>query len=214
MKIFQSVQAYFAQLGISPQSQSVKRHSFDMKNVMIFVSIAGAFVVCSLFLVFEANDFKEYSNCFFSTITFLMGIFDYAIHVWKMKELFHFIKKFEHFIQRSKYSLFVIIFFYSKFSSFSPLLLLFHLGLIKSNAKEIYEKSNERIEKWSKIMYSVMMKITLPIMMVSMPMIGYVMYFTTDLGDEAFQLLSFAWLDCFVCFTALSYTIFFRKHNF
>lgn len=102
MKIFQSVQTYFAQLGITPRSQFNEKYPFEMKNVLVIGFIGGGFVVCYLFLVFGANDFNEYSECLISTITFLMGTFDYAIHVWKMEKLFQFIKKFEHFIQRSK----------------------------------------------------------------------------------------------------------------
>lgn len=76
-------------------------------------------------------------------------------------------------------------------------MILLYLGLVKSNAKDIYKKSHEKVEKWSKIMFSAMMKITLPCMMVSILIAGYVMYFTTDTGAESFQLLSFAWLDHF-----------------
>lgn len=103
MKFCQSVQTYFAQLGINHQSQFVKNDSFQIKNIIIFAFIGGAFVLCSLFLIFDANNFKEWSDCVFSSITSLMGMFDYAIHVWKMEELFQFIEKFEHFIQRSKW---------------------------------------------------------------------------------------------------------------
>lgn len=71
----------------------------------------------------------------------------------------------------------------------------YYSGLAKSASKKMYEKSNEKIEKWSKFVYTAMMLITLPCIMISILIAGYFMYFTTDAGVEAFQLLSFAWLD-------------------
>lgn len=190
MKIFQSVQTYFAQLGIEPQSQFGRKFPFELENVVIIVFTSVTFLLCCLFISIEASNFKEYSNCAFSIVTFFMGTFDFAIHVWKMEELFQFIKKLEHFIQKSKYFLKRKEFFgFEKLSIF----IYRYLGLAKPTSREMYEKSNAKIEKWSKIVHSAMMIVTLPCIMVSILVAGYVMYFITDAGVEAFQLLSFAW---------------------
>lgn len=52
----------------------------------------------------------------------------------------------------------------------------------------IYEKINRQIEKWSKIVYIVVAKVT-PILVIMLKVIYSVaVYFTTDLGNDALEL--------------------------
>lgn len=62
------------------------------------------------------------------------------------------------------------------------------IGVENPVSKIIYEQTNEKFEKWTKIIYFVCMKVTLPGCMAPNFFISYYNYFATDLGREAFRL--------------------------
>lgn len=61
------------------------------------------------------------------------------------------------------------------------------IGFKYLESKAIYEKVNEKVEKWTKILYFVLTVITLPGVMLPNCLTSCFLYFTTDLGNEAFR---------------------------
>lgn len=64
----------------------------------------------------------------------------------------------------------------------------FTLGLKNPLSKSIYENMNAFVEKWSKIIYFVSMRITFPCVSIPYAIWSYYQYYTTDLGPAAFHL--------------------------
>lgn len=61
------------------------------------------------------------------------------------------------------------------------------------SSRLLYEKTNRRAEKWSEIIFILMAKVT-PIAWLSpRVIISFFFYFTTDMGNEAFELPSPMW---------------------
>lgn len=61
-------------------------------------------------------------------------------------------------------------------------------GMVNAESNLMYVNLNENIEKWSNVFYWVLMKVTAPgILIISFTM-SYYLYFTSDLGSDAFCL--------------------------
>lgn len=57
----------------------------------------------------------------------------------------------------------------------------------------MYEKTNRQIEVVSKITHFVMVKISAPLFVLPKALLCYFLYFTTDLGSNAFELSIPTW---------------------
>ena len=55
------------------------------------------------------------------------------------------------------------------------------------DSKAIYERVNEKNEKWTKILDFVLLRVTLPGVIMPNFIISYFLYFATDLGSESFR---------------------------
>lgn len=71
-------------------------------------------------------------------------------------------------------------------------------------SKAIYEQTNQRIEKYSEIIYVVVVKVTPVCFVVPKCMGSLLMYFLTDLGSEALKLPIPMW---YVCYSIFSFFI-------
>lgn len=67
------------------------------------------------------------------------------------------------------------------------------LGSSNRISKEIYAKSNQQVEKWSKITDFAMKYISMPSTSVPLYVLCYVKYYATDVGNDAFQSQYYMW---------------------
>lgn len=104
--LFQLVQENFSTLGIS-KTQSA--YSFRIKVVIGYLLLGTDFIIHLKFLFDEANSFKEYSECIFTTSITVMGLWSYAILIHKREKLLEFIDKCENMLNLFKESKFIII---------------------------------------------------------------------------------------------------------
>lgn len=82
-------------------------------------------------------------------------------------------------------------------------LIFFHTGLIYPESEKIYEKTNRNVEKWCQLVFFVAVKgssAAVPLLMFS---VGYYRYFTTNIGNDAFELLFRTWYKCIYVFYVL-----------
>lgn len=61
-------------------------------------------------------------------------------------------------------------------------------GLKYTAAKQEYERSNRLVDKWCKIAYVVIEKIFIPSVILPKAIFCFFVYFSTDLGNKAFDL--------------------------
>lgn len=73
----------------------------------------------------------------------------------------------------------------------------FILGLLHPSSKEIYENAHTFVEKCCSIIFTAFVKITFPSVTIPFLIVCYVLYFTTDIGSDAFQLPFPAWYENF-----------------
>lgn len=82
----------------------------------------------------------------------------------------------------------------SSFIVFTITLSIFDsVGLENAFAKLHYEKVNEKIEYQSKILYIALFQITIPGLLMPNLILSFFLYFSTDLGPNAFQLAFPIW---------------------
>lgn len=62
------------------------------------------------------------------------------------------------------------------------------LGLKYRTAKQEFEKSNRLVHKWCKIAYVIIVQVCMPSLILPKAMYCFFLYFTTDLGNDAFEL--------------------------
>lgn len=67
------------------------------------------------------------------------------------------------------------------------------LGSKNSQAKKIYEKANKLAEKLCEIVYFLCVTVSVPAFIFPKSMICFLKYFTTDLGNDAFELSLPVW---------------------
>lgn len=61
------------------------------------------------------------------------------------------------------------------------------------DSKKLFEQTNEKIEYWSQIVYVIFVKLLLPVFMLPQFSIGLFNYFTTDLGNDALEMIFPVW---------------------
>lgn len=66
------------------------------------------------------------------------------------------------------------------------------IELFDVDSKYLYEKMNTKIEKFTWILHTAITKVSIPFGIIPMVMNSYYLYFTTELGNEAFYWLNFA----------------------
>lgn len=62
------------------------------------------------------------------------------------------------------------------------------IGLKYSKSKKMYEKTNRLVEKWCKIAYFVIVKMSVPGFILPKALVSLFIYYTTDSGPDAFEL--------------------------
>lgn len=77
--------------------------------------------------------------------------------------------------------------------SYKRILLIIILGLKYPSSKAIYSKSNQQAEKLCQIIHFAFTKVTIHCTMLPKFITSFVVYFTTDLGREAFELPLLMW---------------------
>lgn len=101
MKIFETIQRHFAILGITV-NQTRKLSSISLKNVLILLGMLFSVVSQIICIISVAETFEEYTLCIYGSFTLAVTGIELAMHIWKMKQLFEFIKNFEHIIETSE----------------------------------------------------------------------------------------------------------------
>lgn len=138
MKIFKSIQKCLAMEGVHrPQAYQMNEQEFinflsffNVKNILILVSLFVNFFSVVMFLVHEANTFGEYCECFYSLMTctaISLSCFEFIL---KTPRFFEMITNFENTIwKRKTYILRFFSWFFRKIISF-PLEFYFKFELI------------------------------------------------------------------------------------
>lgn len=182
MKLFQIVQKNFALLGICSNESRLNR-----KSVMIFLAFGLAINFGILFLFFKANTSLEYTNNIYMTTVMILSCIAFAIMLLKKGKLFKLIAKIEEFFDESEYT------DREKDPLITSKLLIFFSGSKKPESEAIHVETNRIAEKWCEIGHFAIAKVTPICLIFPKIIISYVIYFTTNAGNEAFELPLLFW---------------------
>ena len=62
------------------------------------------------------------------------------------------------------------------------------IGMVNTESELMWGNLNGKIEKWSDMFYSIIIKVTVPGLLIINFIMSYYLYFTSDLGSDAFTL--------------------------
>lgn len=184
MKILQTTRKHLTILGIEPK-QSTGIFSLNWRLLLGFSLFADAIISTTLFLVYLANDIMDYILCFCVISALIELCFCFSLFVFQRQRLFNYIESMEKLINQSK-------FYIPAFSPFDARRLVvkyaFVSGLKNLTSKAIHVATDRQQEKISRFLYVAMGKIAPHLIIWPKCIVCFAIYFTSDLGDAAFQL--------------------------
>lgn len=101
MKIFQSIQKYFATLGIQPL-QFDQKYSINVRSLMIWLLMFIPVIDGNIPQFYKAKNFEDYTNGIYDISITIENSYDFGIHIWVAAKLFTFIENFEKIIEKSE----------------------------------------------------------------------------------------------------------------
>lgn len=186
MKFFASTQKYFASMGLMSSHQMGRKHSFNKNNISALFIMTSASVLCIIYLLFEVNNFKEYTDSVCMTFTVTIATIVFAIEIWKTKSVCEFFHNFEDLTQKSEYKSW-------KSMKFIEVGNKFGFGYCLGFSKSIYEETNRRVDKWCEIMSFALIKLSPPSIAIPKIIISCFNYFVSDLGRNSYELPLLMW---------------------
>lgn len=170
--LFQVVVKNFDGLGINPK-QAKKPNPINLK---IFVGFVGLFfnaLFQILHIVNEAQGFQDYIQTIYMASIGTVGFLVLATIVFKMDDFFRFIECCDDILIQAEND--------KDIDEFVPHL----LGVLKNTIKNV--------EKWSEIIYFVVVKLTTVCGMAPRVIVSLYFYYIEDLGEDSFELPLSMW---------------------
>lgn len=192
MKIFESAKKNLASIDLDANQRPLHR--------MQLLHVVQGFLAISLqclYLVFEANTAKEYMNSISMTTIGILVYIAYWSAIFQTSTIFEFIDHYETIVNGSEWkhihiphSMSVLLFRLFISDDF----MLTYTGLKYLRSKATFERTNELTEKLCKIIYFLLVYVTVPGFVLPKAIYCFFIYFTTDLGNDAFELSLPTWL--------------------
>lgn len=101
MKLFQSIQVYFAFLGIKP-SQNFQKYPFNATNLVILTIFVQFSVGTTAFIVYDAKSFKQLADAFYPTSLAITATLNFIFIICNSSKVYKFIENYENTIKISK----------------------------------------------------------------------------------------------------------------
>lgn len=188
-KPFEILLKHFGALGIGP-NLTKQAYPLNVKILMGFFVLCFAISGLVIFIFYDANTFIEYVQsiyiCTFNTLIFSTLL----IIILKVDQLFEVINDWEKLVNTSEFDVNRIrCLLYSIFFFF----FFVFLALKFSVSKSIFNEAVRLEHKLSRILFVLVVKMTPPCGALPFLVYSYFIYFTTDLGRDAFQLPAPTW---------------------
>lgn len=184
MKTFDTIRHYFEISGIT-SSQSSRKDLLKFRNLLFFLVLGLDLISTGVFGYSEANSFEEYVDAFFAFSSAFICIYSYGIIFWEIPKLYRFINDLESAVNKSEIIWLVFICFVLDlwFLDMSVC-----LGLVHPTSKRIYTKPDQQLEKLNGILQLVIVKVIPFSVVIPKYLTCFLMYFITDLGNDAFEI--------------------------
>lgn len=187
MKLFQVVRKNYAILGIHPSHQSNQGLSFNTKELFGFFLIGGLISSQAMYISYVANGFTEYMNCVCAISATMVVFVCFATIVIRKAKLFKMVDYIERLIDTSKaiFNSFILW-----LSNLNAILNSgsFALGSKYPKSRKLFRKMSRQIDRLSEIVFTLLVKIGLQLIILTICAVSFASYFGTDAGSDAFQL--------------------------
>lgn len=186
MKLFKKIKENLAILYFK-QNQTDSYFLLIRQHWSCFLKSALTLISLFVYLIHVAVTVEEFMySMYMSTASFFIFV-GFTNTVFYTATLFNFIENFEATINESelfqkKFDLFHRNSFNDRISKYST------LGSKHPSSRAIYIETNRKVEKLSEIADFIMVRVSLPGFILPKAVFCYFQYFTTDLGNDAFQL--------------------------
>lgn len=181
MKLFQTIRKnlailYFKQNETDSYSLLIQQHlSCFSKSALSLISLFA-------YLIWVAETVNELMFSIFLSAASLFILVSFASSVFKTTALYDFFDHIESSVTKSKHISFDCIDLVVENTN------LLYSMITGPQWKKTACKSNLIAEKWSKIAYFFLVRVSLPGLLMPEALFSFYQYFTTDLGNEAFEL--------------------------
>lgn len=101
MKLFQFVQSTFEIVGVCP-NHSNQKHLLNGKILLVFLCYGLSITSCCVFVLYEAENFKDYTEFIPVFSTFITSALGYVTVLLRMEALFEIIAECVDTIEKSK----------------------------------------------------------------------------------------------------------------
>lgn len=181
MKMFVTVQEYMAVMGFIPNQQQNTGRPFSFRQTVIIVQFSMEIFCCGKSVYDGADNFSDYMELIYAFTAVACITLAFISISFNNDRLFYIIELSE---EEGDFSKCENILHFS-WISFA----LFILGSTRgADSKELHEKCNEFIEKLSKVIYPVVIRLGVPGLVLPKTITSYYLYYTTFAGRDAFEL--------------------------
>lgn len=202
MKVLQLSLHGCGKLGFGPYQPTTRKYPINKKNLVAlfihFLALSSSFA----FLFLDANTFQECAMSVYASTMLLLNIGLYFVFIWKNQTICDLLQTFENSVEKRESNFYRNLrersMLNRKKASISPfndfLRKPFMIsGLEHPTSTANYVKINLTAEKWAKIIYFVYLKVLLQAIMIPKLVFCFYLYFTTDKGNDAFELPFLSW---------------------
>lgn len=185
LEIFQTIQKNLSTIGIGPRS-SMPMRIFNRKILTAFLSL-GLCIFCTLMHIFvEAKSFLDLCQSTYECSAFILVAFVLMALAFNSNELFETINDCERLVNSSKWKQRIeTIHSSSQANTLIKRLSLNTLAFRFSTFRAMAAESHGRVEKITAIVFFFFVKIS-PAFILPPFVYSFFVYFTTDLGPDAF----------------------------
>lgn len=202
MKIFESTIEFLAFLGITSDDSP-----FNLRALSTLLTFCIMVTLISSYLFFEAETFEAYTESIYLTSLICAIFVTYIILIWNKDNAFQFIDYWEKIAETSKYlscrymlkkrNLFWqhectmklhTEFFFGKFIDLERNIEYIISGSKNAASTAIYVNIIDKVERLSRFIHIILLKVTVPCSIVPKFIVCFYLYFTTDKGNDAFEL--------------------------
>lgn len=193
LKLFQCIQKFCKTMGFFP-SQLNPRRAFRLKTLLYILPPIFFFVSTLIFLLTNADSIQEYDMAVFTLTSLIASIINILVMIWNMPKILILIGKFEEIIEQSKYFVRCTEWVYHSTG------LSIHLnnkrrfdsswitGMNNSIARWKYCNLINKIELLSEIYHFMVVKLTMPGVVLPAFLLTMINYFIYDLGNDSYFL--------------------------
>lgn len=100
MKILQIAQENFSIIGIDA-NQSTQKFPLNTRNSLVLFTLCSVLASDLMYLIYDANDFKDYAVAILASCTMILSVLIYASILVKMRIIFDFLHRLEEIINNS-----------------------------------------------------------------------------------------------------------------